>query len=429
MESHTRDLYVRGVAAAKAGEVAEANHYFEWLLRMDPPIEEKIDSYFWMSELEPDSEKALSYVKEILLLDASEPRARRKWAMANGTLQEKDIISPDTFQSTPETDQDVSASRFICSRCGGRLSFQPASQSLVCEYCQVVTAQKTALPKSLGDVPQDDFIANLATAKGHIQPIVASVIHCQGCNASFLMSPGLISKNCPYCYSPYVLDAQKEETCIIPNGIIPFKIPLKQAMQSFNEWLESHLDLADVSIKQPMIGTYVPVWTFDVQGVIPWEASEQQGRTMQTKTGEKTIFYDDYLMLATIRVSPVLHAALKAFDLRSLVPFDESYAVDWPAEIFQIPLADASLRVRQEILSLERGVIERNEAQETRNLHLDSTKMYIDAFRLVLLPVWLGEYEVDERGYKVAINGQTGCIYAGLPKSARKSWISEFLGI
>jgi hypothetical protein len=187
--------------------------------------------------------------------------------------------------------------------------------------------------------------------------------------------------------------------------------------------------LADVSINQPMIGTYVPVWTFDVQGVIPWEASEQQGRTIQTKIGQKTIFYDDYLMLATIRVSPVLHSALKAFDLRSLVPFDESYAVDWPAEIFQIPLADASLRVRQEILSLERGLIERNEAQETRNLHLDSTKMYIDAFRLVLLPVWLGEYEVDERGYKVAINGQTGCIYAGLPKSARKSWISEFLGI
>jgi uncharacterized CHY-type Zn-finger protein len=429
MDSHTRDLYVRGVAAAKSGDIDEALFYLEWLMRLEPPLQEKIDTYFWLSEIEPDPEKALAYVKDILVLDPSEPRARRKIALAKGEYCKEDEIVADQFQPAKGEVRDARASRFICGRCGGRLSFQPAAQSLICDSCQVITTAKTILPLMADGVPEDDFIANLATAKGHVQPVITQVIHCEGCNASFLISPGVISKNCPYCYSAYVLDMIKEESILIPNGIIPFKVPLKQAMLSFTDWLENHLDMKEVGMIRPMHGMYVPVWTFDIQGLIPWEAVDQKMHSARIIKGEKNIYYDDYLMLATIRVSPVLHAALKAFDLNALLPFHESYVADWPAEIFQISLADASLRVRQEILSLERGEIERTSAQGSRNLHLDSTKMYIEAFRLILLPIWLCEYEIEQHGYKVAINGQTGCVYGTLPKSAKKSWISEFLGI
>ena len=429
MDSATRDLFVRGVAAAKAGETAEARHYFEWLLRLDPPVQEKIDSYFWLSEMEPNPDKALAYVKEILLLDASEPRARRKLALANGTLNPEQIIDANRFSQSATSVQEGSASRFVCSNCSGKLTYHPEVQSLVCDSCQVVTHQKTSLPRQGQDLPEDSFIATLATAKGHVQPITTRVINCQGCGATFLVSPGVISRECPYCFSTYVLDFKDEEHVILPNGIVPFQIPLKQAHKAFTDWLENHLDMDHVGLLLPMVGMYVPVWTFDILGNITWTASDDDYQQEQKLKGEKQVYYDDYLMPGIIKIPSALDAALRGFDLKNLVPFDESYIVDWPAEIFKIPLADASLRVRAEILAKERGMIERSLNQRVRNMALNSTKMYIDAFRLVLLPVWMSEYQIKHTGYKVSINGQNGCVYGGLPNSARKSWISEFLGI
>jgi hypothetical protein len=429
MDTHTRDLFVRGVAAAKAGDAAEARFYFDWLLRLEPPIQEKIDSFYWLSEIETDPVKSLSYVKEILLYDPSEPRARRKLALAEGRLKPEKIIDADQVIPAAASIKDGKASRFICSRCGGRLSYQPDVHSLVCESCQVVTKEKTTLQQDGINLPEDDFIATLATARGHIQPVTTHVVHCQGCGASFIVSPGVLSRDCPYCFSTYVLDLQTDEDGIIPNGIIPFQVSLKTAKLIFTEWLESHLDMESVSLLHPMVGIYVPVWTFDILGKISWMATADRNSKDGVIQGEKQVDYNDIMMLGTIQVPPVLDASIKSFDLHGLLPFREELIVDWPAEIFQISLADASLRVRHDILAVERGEIERSLEQRVRNINLNSTKMYIHSFRLVMLPVWMSEFEIKHNGYKVAINGQNGCIYGSLPNSARKGWISEFLGI
>jgi hypothetical protein len=320
-------------------------------------------------------------------------------------------------------------SRFKCSRCGGRLVYAPQFKSLVCASCQVVTERKTVLQIQPTEIPTDNFIASLSTTIGQVQPIKTEAVHCPGCDTYFLIFPGVLSQKCPNCISPYAMELQYEEEVIIPNGIIPFRISLMNAELALTDWLQSHLDLADVKMSCPIIGTYMPVWTFDIQGKITWGAAVEEYGRETTVNEEKCVNYEDYLMLGTVRVSPVLNAALKGFDLQGLVPFNEQYLASWPAEIFQVSLADASLRARCEILAKEHGEIDGALSHRARNITIHSTNMFINAFRLVLLPIWMGSYEMKGNTYKVVINGQTGCIYGTLPHTAHKSWISEFLGI
>jgi Tfp pilus assembly protein PilF len=44
MSDGARDLLVRGIAAAKAGERDEARHYLEWALRQEPSSDEQIEA-------------------------------------------------------------------------------------------------------------------------------------------------------------------------------------------------------------------------------------------------------------------------------------------------------------------------------------------------------------------------------------------------
>ena len=430
MQSHTRDLFVRGKAAAMAGEKEEARRYFDRLLTLDPPLQEKIDSYYWLSQIEDDPEKALDYVKEILVLDASEPRARRLLAQANGELKKEEIINPDQLDKKELFTEESQAIRFVCSRCGGQLKYDPELESVVCTYCNVITESKTQLTTSGNQVPENNFIATLATAKGHMQPVKVNVVECEGCGTALLISPGSMSDHCPYCASKYVVDMQTEKEVIIPNGIIPFQVPLKKAQYSATEWMYDFVDMDHVDVINPMLGIYIPGWTFDVLGTLPWEAEVENDDLFVLQEGIHAVNYNDYLIPGIVKTPSPMYAALRDFDLIDLKPFSEKYLIDYPAEIYQFPLADASLNVRQEILSAARDEIERENSHRIQNLRIQSTGMYIDAYRLVLLPIWMSQYTIKERQYRIIINGQTGGVYGDHPNNwMKESWISKFLGI
>ena len=51
MSDGARDLLVRGIAAAKAGERAEARHYLEWALRQQPSSDEQLEAWLWLSDV------------------------------------------------------------------------------------------------------------------------------------------------------------------------------------------------------------------------------------------------------------------------------------------------------------------------------------------------------------------------------------------
>jgi hypothetical protein len=79
----------------------------------------------------------------------------------------------------------------------------------------------------------------------------------------FVIAPETLSITCAYCDNVYVLDGGAENQEIIPpHGIIPFAHTQEDADQALRNWFEK-LNIHRPRVS-PLVGEYVPVWSFDV---------------------------------------------------------------------------------------------------------------------------------------------------------------------
>ncbi len=414
MPDSTRDLLVRGVAAAKTGDPKEARFFLEWLLRLDPPLNEKIDALYWLCEISTDPKEQRDLLETLLAFEPTDTRARRKLAILDGRLDPKDIVDPDRFsQAAPGDPQAASAKRFTCPKCGGRMTYAADGRSLVCEYCEMKErlAGRQAKPD---EVREDDFVVAMATAKGHQRPVTAHTVTCQGCGAQFILPPEELSRSCPYCYTPYALEQVETRQFDCPNGIIPFSIGEKQARHVLRGWLERQ-GFASMPKVAPGRGLYLPVWTFDVGGLVRWTCQVKSGDKWQPRSGERLVGHNDLPVFATRRLPEALLPAVAGYRLTEMVPFDERYLASWMAETYQVPASDSSLLARQYALQQARKKVEGSFFEQIRDLRFDSTSITVDAYRLILVPAWRTYLVQEQQRSEIFINGQTGEVTGDLP--------------
>jgi hypothetical protein len=123
---------------------------------------------------------------------------------------------------------------------------------------------------------------------------------------------------------------------------------------------------------------------------------------------------------------------LPTYELAALQPYDPRYLADWPAELYDIPLADASLDARsQGYAILKREMAER--LSPVKVLTTASAGLVIDGFRLALLPVWVSEVMANGEMRLVLLNGQTGDVCGDIESrpahsSSILSWLSDLIG-
>jgi DNA-directed RNA polymerase subunit RPC12/RpoP len=226
MPEDVRSLFVRGIAAAKAGEIDEAKKYFEWLLRRTASAEMEIDAQLWLAEFEQDPALKRDRLETILALNPLEPRARRALAILKGEITPEKIVDPENLPDVERNDR-AEADRFVCPNCGGRMSYAADGRSLTCDYCEM---------KAAGDgrqegVPPDeqDFILALATVKGHVHPQAARSFTCAACGAGYILAPDSLTLSCHHCGSVYVVKETEPDTWIPPQGVIPFSVTQARA--------------------------------------------------------------------------------------------------------------------------------------------------------------------------------------------------------
>ncbi len=136
-EDSARDLLVRGAAAARAKEFAEARRYLEWALRMEPTTGQRVEIFYWLSESTADPAEKRRLVEEALAYNPGDMRLRRSLALLNGELKPAELVDPDRIAApTPGESAPFDARRFTCPQCGGRMTYTPDGQSLTCEYCE-----------------------------------------------------------------------------------------------------------------------------------------------------------------------------------------------------------------------------------------------------------------------------------------------------
>ncbi|HEY9526636.1 MAG TPA: hypothetical protein VIR02_06125, partial [Anaerolineales bacterium] len=261
-----KELLRSGIIEAKTGNRESARRYLDRAVYISNDHDVLAEAWFWMSEVLDDKLEKRKALENCLAHDLRHARARRSLAVLDGKLKAGEIINPDKLPPAPEGLRRANAERFMCPRCGGRMSFAPDGQSLLCEYCSRNQRVSAAQP---GSANEKDFIIAMATARGHGKPLEQQVFHCEGCGCEFILPPNRISATCVYCGSPHVVDWDSEEQLLAPDGIIPHTFDQKRAAKILIEWVESNRIAPEKQGDLPR-GVYLPLWTFDLGGGIDY---------------------------------------------------------------------------------------------------------------------------------------------------------------
>jgi hypothetical protein len=431
-----KELLRSGIIDAKTGNKESARRYLDRAVYISNDHDVLAEAWFWMSEVLEDKLEKRQALENCLANDLRHARARRSLAILDGTLKADEIINPDKLPSVPESLHAANAERFMCPKCGGRMGFAPDGQSLTCEYCSRNQKFSVAQP---GSANEKDFLIAMATARGHGKPLDQQVFHCEGCGCEFILPPDQISSTCVYCGSPYVINWESEEQLLAPDGIIPHAFDQNRASQILIDWVQLNQIRLEKQVDLPR-GVYLPLWTFDLGGMIDYvgetvDDSQIQFNSKMPKTIRVTDSYpvqvNDIPIPASRKLSAVFLKLIPTFELRGVKPYDRRYLANWPAEVYDIPMAEASLDARSQGYSRYKRDLP-NLLTPTQIISTSSAKMTVDSFRLSLLPVWMTELAFGGREHLLLINGQNGKVASDLPEKKKESsglmeWLKDLI--
>ncbi|MBL8051272.1 MAG: hypothetical protein JNM46_08625 [Anaerolineales bacterium] len=415
---YSKELLRSGIIDAKSGNKNSARRYLDRAIYMAGSHDVLAEAWFWMSEVAENNEEKRKALENCLSHDLRHARARRALAILDGKLKADDVIDPNHLPPAPSGLRDADAQRFMCPKCGARMAFSPDGAGLVCDYCTRAHAL------GLGGKSEDekDFIVAMATMKGHGKPLQEQAFHCNGCGAEFILPPKQISANCAYCDSPHVVSLENTKDLLAPDAILPFAFDNKRATKYLIDWVEKNKIKPEKKVDLPR-GLYLPLWTFDIGGSIEYtgEVVETQdeifGERKQKRvirvTDEYPIIVDDHPIPASRKLSAVFLELIPTFDLKQLKPYDPRFLSSWLAEIYDIPMADASLDARSQAFKKYK----RELPYLINNINIirtSSAKIMVESFKLNLLPVWMTEIPFDGREHLVLINGQNGAVMSDL---------------
>jgi hypothetical protein len=136
---------------------------------------------------------------------------------------------------------------------------------------------------------------------------------------------------------------------------------------------------------------------------------------------------NDLPIPASRKLSAVFLKLIPTFELKGVKPYEPGYLANWPAEVYDIPMAEASLDARAQTLSRYKRDLP-DLLAPTNLISASSAKMTVESFRLNLLPIWVNEISLVGRQHLVLINGQKGTVASDLPEAASKSKKSGWSG-
>jgi predicted RNA-binding Zn-ribbon protein involved in translation (DUF1610 family) len=418
---YDNDLLKEGILRYKAKEYAAARNYIERALEAadDQPTREQ--AFYFLSLLTDDPAQKRKYLEETLAINMTNAQARRALAVLDGKLKAGDIVDPDDLPAAVAGTVTVQADRFTCPKCGGRMVFAPDGMSLVCEFC----SQDQRLSAAAGDEKQDFFIA-MANGSSQRAPADVQTFQCQGCGAAFVLAPQEISVTCAYCGSVHVVASQEKRRLVEPDSILPMALDREQASWRLVHWVEEKKIKPHGQV-QPPRGLYLPVWSFDISGRIPWKGVIYRNKQEKPVSGEEDIHFNDVRILGSQKLAGLMGKALPGYDLSRAVAYDPRFLAGWMAEVYDLPMAAASLEARRIAVAKVRGMIHSGFGR-VYDLGYATAGLMISSFKLVLVPAWVTEISASGQSARALIDGQNGTVYSEIPERGLAGWLAGAFG-
>lgn len=409
----------------RTGDRAEGRRLLLQAVEVD---REHSDGWLWLSATTDDPVEQRQHLEWAVAADPGNAQARRGLAILTGRLDPAQLVRPTeagapALQHLEPEAADVRRT-FDCPQCGGRMRFDPEQVDLVCVNCGHVEVTDE-IPLECDATPLDFA---LPTRSGHRWAEAERVFTCDQCGAATVLPVGETSTACPFCGNAALVHTQSDRELVEPQGVAPMALEAEAAVTAVQGWLARQWwapdRLAQLVRDRQLRPAYVPFWLFDSTLTLHWraEVSEGEGRTRRTvvRTGDRTTFFTAQPQCGLRSLPDDLWRRLPALDANRLVVFKPEYLADWPAALYDLSLADASLLARERMVRAARSQIQASAEVGSATVEVTGSDFSGQAFRLVFWPFWMGTYRYGERTYRVLVNGQTGETTGELPRDRVK---------
>ena len=371
---------------------------------------------------------------------------------------ESQVEGITVYAPAPHVEQIPDAQTFKCPNCGATTAFDPRAASVTCSNCGSMYALNA---RRVGrDANEFEFTLDTLHSAPRGWGVTRRDLHCEKCGATTSVSPTHqhaqrtssrervdaspteLSTTCPFCGSNRVGARTAVPDAFRPRFLVPFKIERDACASLARAWLKRDWmyprDLVNVARGAQFVGIYLSFWTFRARVQGNWRAEVGHEITenyfdvsqakFKTRTrlewkwqqGNVVLAFDDELETGTSHIRAQLLKRLAPFDLNALVTYDPGYLAGWRAQSYEIALDDAWDVARAQMREKTRAAAYADiDSKHARNFSVNAV-FDDEAWRLVLLPVYLATYRFRDKTYQLVINGQTGKVAGDKPIDWKK---------
>lgn len=390
------------------------------------------DAHLWLGRLLDDPVERRDHLTTVLAHEPTHPEALRDLLILDGELQPTgerfdEYTMPEVREANAAVNTKLQNVR--CPRCGSpNLTDDDARGVVYCTSCGYTEDQQKQIEK----------INSLAAAliKRRSQPVLWIVgerwLQCRSCGSTRTIPQRQLAETCPFCGSKNVIEQDALNTFQQPEGLIPFAITAKQAMERVEAQLKSLGErfkgfFNNNRVKRSQIeGVFLPFWVFDAVVDVQRTTIDTRGN-IDRRRGQVSTYQTEQLaeMANNVLVCGVtsppraMTAQIGKYRLNRAIAYEPKLLTQHAAEIYDIDFDKAAMDVHE---------IVGTEMREKYQVMTGSSEVKVNivpmikqmTFRLLLLPVYsVTLFEEDGEVRPMLVNGQTGQVVAGKAKKVK----------
>lgn len=339
--------------------------------------------------------------------------------------------------------------RYPCPGCSADLEFNPKAGQLKCPYC----GTEVAVPQEnqAREIRENDLHAFLSPVASQLARLAENAVEvaCGSCGAVTEFTPPEVAGLCPFCGAKIVAQPVAADPLIAPEAVLPFAVAKKEAQAAIKQWLGSRWfapnALKEMARPDGIAGVYLPHWSYDSQtvsryqgergdhyyeterysetdpnGRIVWKERQVQKTRWRPVSGTVDRYFDDVLIPATRSVPPQRLKSLEPWDLNALVPYEPAYLSGFRAQRYQVDLGTGFESAQQLMATVIHSDVCSAIGGDEQRVHRIATDYSDEAFKHLLLPVWIAAYRFEGKVFQVLINARTGEVQGERPYSIWK---------
>ena len=333
-----------------------------------------------------------------------------------------------------ENKLDIIGTNAKCKNCGGNLVFDPKTQALVCPNCD----SHFDFDKNQEEIKHaiEEGKLNDNTNKHDSWANEMKIVKCETCGAEIMLSGLEMSKSCPYCGSDYVTE-EAVLPGLKPDVVVPFAFNESDAGDYFVKGIKKKF-FAPSALKKKLPankihGIYVPTFTFDSDSSTRYDGvllknethRDSKGRSYTTTkripiSGVQDCVHRDYVVETSTKINNKQMNGILPYDFKQSYVYDSNFIRGYSVEHYEDRLSDCYDNAKEDMKKAIREIILSKYDYSTVDYLNMNVKFSNELYSYRMLPIYSFEFEWKKKKYMVLMNGQTGKVGGGYPKSPLK---------